>query len=268
MIKALLFLALTFCPVLGLSAPEADLWRYWDQSEESSPQVIDHSSWQTFLDQYVSRGASGVNLVAYDEAAQSGRAHLREYLRTLTDIDPRTLRRQEQLAYWINLYNALTVNVVLDHPGRKTILKMGGGWFSRGPWGDELVEVAGQRLTLDDIEHRILRPIWHDHRVHFAVNCASLGCPDLNAEAFTSANAQRLLTEAEVAYINHPRGVSVEGGRLILSSIFDWYRQDFASNEAELVRYLASRHALAELPSDVIRYRYDWSLNAKPYSKK
>ena len=103
--------------------------------------------------------------------------------------------RDEQLAYWINLYNALTVKVILDHYPVKSILDIdiSPGWFSIGPWGKKLVAVEGVEISLDDIEHRILRPIWRDPRIHYALNCAAVGCPNLLREAFTGATAEVLL---------------------------------------------------------------------------
>ncbi len=143
---------------------------------------------------------------------------------------------------------------------------MGQGFFSTGPWGDELVTVAGEELTLDDIEHRILRPIWRDHRIHFAVNCASLGCPNLLVEPFTAENAERLMDEGEHDFINHERGVSFDDrGRVQVSKIFDWYQSDFADDEAELLKYLSMHHEkLADRLrrySGGVQYEYDWTLN-------
>jgi hypothetical protein len=248
------------------AAPRPNLWPFWDLSNEQNLTRIDHSRWQWFLDRYVQPGGSGVNLIAYPRVDIEGRTVLDAYLHSLAVIDPRTYRRAEQFAYWINLYNALTIDVVLRHPEQKSIVRMGTRLLSTGPWDDELTTIAGQRITLNDIEHRILRPIWRDHRIHYAVNCASLGCPNLFKLAFTAANAETLLDAGEMKYINHPRGVRFDDrGRLYLSSIYQWYARDFARDDQSLLRYLAAHHTTraAEL-SDYrgrIRYAYDWSLN-------
>jgi len=183
-------------------------------------------------------------------------------------IDPRNFRKQEQYAYWINLYNAATIDIVLQNPGKSSILRMGESFFSAGPWNDEVLRVAGIDLTLNDIEHRILRPIWRDQRVHFAVNCASMSCPNLAKDAYTSRSIERLLDKNEHDFINDPRGVRLTPrGRLEISKIFDWYRIDFAATDAALVDYLAS-HAVEPLATQLksyrgkIRYEYDWSINA------
>jgi hypothetical protein len=249
------------------AAPNADLWAFWKASEESSDERVDHGTWQRLLDRYLAVADDGPNLFRYDAVSPADRAALMAYLDGLAALDPRRLARAEQLAYWINLYNALTVQVVLDHPRADSILAMGGGWFSRGPWNDDLVEIAGQPVTLNDIEHRILRPIWQDHHIHYAVNCASFSCPDLAAEAYTRDNARRLMDAGEHSYLRHPRGLDFDpDGELRLSSIFEWYVEDFGGSRESLLSYLADeRPDLADRLRNYrggIDYHYDWSLNA------
>ena len=137
-----------------------------------------------------------------------------------------------------------------------------------GPWDDGLFDLAGHSLTLNDIEHRILRPLWRDHRIHFAVNCASLGCPDLSPQAYTAATLEQQLAAAESKFLGHPRAVSFnDAGRLRLSSLFDWYLQDFATDREQLLRYLTlQRTDLAPALKKYqgrIDYHYDWQLNAR-----
>lgn len=268
--KPALILAATILIAAGLvpaarAAPSADLWDVWQASDEQSSETVDHGAWQTLLDEYLVMREDGTTAFRYRAVTDEHRGDLDGYIDRLAAIDPRRLARDEQLAYWINLYNALTVQVVLDHPGKQSIRRMGGGWFGSGPWDDELVTIAGQAVTLNDIEHRILRPIWRDHHIHYAVNCASVSCPRLAPEAYTAQNARRLMEEGERHYLNHPLGVELEGDTLHLSSIFDWYVTDFGGSEAPLLEYLAGeRPDLADaLAADArIRYRYDWSLNA------
>jgi len=250
------------------AAPGAEPWPIWQASDEANSAVIDHSRWQRFLDRYVERSASNVNLVRYGAVSDADRESLRDYLASLQAVDPRQYARAEQLAYWINLYNAATVELVLRNPGKRSILRMGDGLFSVGPWDDAILEIAGIALTLNDIEHRILRPIWRDRRIHFAVNCASMSCPDLSMRAYTGENADRQLAENEHAYINDPRGVRFsERGRLEVSKIFDWYLDDFAATPEALLDYLAE-HAEEPLATQIrsydgkIDYEYDWSLNS------
>ncbi len=173
------------------------------------------------------------------------------------------------MAYWINLYNALTIDVVLAYPDKKSIRRMGKGLFSFGPWDDPVAQIVGQSVTLNDIEHRILRPIWQDHRIHFAVNCASLGCPNLSRTAYRADNLESLLSQGEADYINHPRGVKIDNkGKLTVSSIFDWYQSDFAADTSTLLVYLSKHHQLygAQLRdyAGSVKYDYNWQLNAAP----
>ena len=262
----LLFTALFFSNMSN-AAPESKLITYWNDHDAQSARIIDHSSWQTLLDQYLdSNHPSGINRVDYGELKKKGHPQLQSYLDQLTAIDPRKLNRQEQMAYWINLYNALTVDLIVRNYPTKSIRKVGEGFFSFGPWDDEITSINGRSLTLNEIEHGILRPIFKDNRIHYAVNCASLGCPNLAAQAYTSNNTEKLLETSARDYINHPRGVSLEDDHLVLSSIFDWYAVDFGNNEQDLLKHLI-KYANKELAGKLdkfsgdIDYEYDWGLN-------
>ena len=247
------------------AAPKANLWTYWDNADPQSTIQIDHSSWQLLLSIYVHENPDRINRVSYKNFSNQHTLLLDSYIQELSAISPTHLKKNSQLAYWINLYNALTVQLVLSHPRKKSIMKMKSSFFSIGPWDDELLTIEGKAVTLNDIEHRILRPIWRDHRLHFALNCASIGCPNLSKTAYTSGNAQALLQKAQSNYLNHPRGLSFVNNKLLLSSIFKWYQVDFSEDEKGLKAYLA-----AELPqkaqrilssNDSIAYDYDWDLN-------
>ncbi|TNF88044.1 MAG: DUF547 domain-containing protein [Gammaproteobacteria bacterium] len=263
---ATLVFALLSYSATAIAVPKAELWTFWLDHVPDSTVELDHSAWQRFLDSYLTQHEDGINRVDYGSVTAQMRSQLQAYLDYLTASDPRLLSRDEQLAYWVNLYNALTVEVVLRHPGKGSILRMRYGLLSIGPWAEPLIEIAGNELSLNDIEHRILRPIWQDHRIHYVVNCASLGCPNLNRLAYNSENVSSLLAAAEVEFVNHPRGVTfTDDGRLRLSSIFKWYRGDFATSQRELLDHLARRHATL---GDAIRnhrkgiqYKYDWNLN-------
>lgn len=251
------------------AAPAADLWPFWDASDEASTARVDHEPWQRLLDRYLVVAETPPTLFRYDAVTAEDRSALGDYLASLAAIDPRSLARAEQLPYWINLYNALTVRVVLNHPGEDSIRDMGDGFFRPGPWNDDLVRIAGQDLTLNDVEHRILRPIWNDHHIHYVVNCASIGCPSLAARAYTRENTRELMEQGERRYLNDARGLTfLADGSLRLSSIFDWYRADFGDGRDALLGYLAGERAdlAARLQSydGPIEYHYDWSLNDAP----
>jgi Protein of unknown function, DUF547 len=228
----------------------------------------DHAPWGALLARHRKMGADGIARFAYAEATQTERAALAAYIDTLAQIDPRTLTRPAQFAYWVNLYNALTVRVVLDHPPVASILdiRLTPGPLSYGPWRAKLVEIAGARLSLDDIEHRILRPIWRDPRIHYVVNCASLGCPDLPATPLDPRDLERALDDAARAYIGHPRGLAFDGAQIVVSKIYLWFREDFGGDEAGVLAHLAEYAAPATgarlaAARHIADYRYDWALN-------
>ena len=176
------------------AAPDADLWDMWIIGDQRSTTVVDHSAWQQILNIYIRTDASdGINRFDYGAVTDADRDRLQRYIERLTEIDPRKLKRIEQRAYWINLYNALTVDQILERYPVGSIKFIKGGFLNPGPWNEELIVVAGQDLTLNDIEHRILRPIWNDPRIHYALNCASLSCPNLSPQAYTAANTEELL---------------------------------------------------------------------------
>ena len=266
---ALVILALLLRAYLDSRTYQAAL--FWQASNESNLESVDHSIWQDILDEYlISDDSSGINFVDYEGLKEDGQQDLMDYLNAMISIDPRSYSQPEQFAYWVNLYNALTVNLVVKAYPIESITKVSDNPLTFGPWDDVLATIEGQPVTLNDIEHRILRTIWTDHRIHFAVNCASLGCPNIQAQAFTAQNTERLLSVAAKEYLQHPRGLKITEDGLLLSSIFDWYKEDFGSTEAEVLTLLSSylaedkREQIKSLAGRV-HYVYDWSLNDAPY---
>ncbi len=235
----------------------------------------DHSAWDALLGRYVSAASDGVNRVDYGawSASRADRAALDAYIATLERTRVSTLTRDEQFAAWANLYNAATVRVILNrYPVRsiRDIRSEGAGFSPKalaGPWQTKVVTVEGRRLSLDEIEHTIMRPTFRDPRVHYAVNCASIGCPNLMPRAFRAATLNADLDAAARAYINSPRAVSVTERGLRLSSIYDWYARDFgtpAQLRVHLLRYAAPELAARIRATDRIAgYGYDWTLNVR-----
>jgi Protein of unknown function, DUF547 len=261
---------LCFCAVPAAAAPAADPWPFWAANDPIAAERVDHAPWDRFLKKYVvADDPSGINKVRYASVAPDDRKELDTYLRNLQQVVVTRLDRHGQKAYWINLYNALTVKVVLDHFPVESIrdINISPGIFSRGPWGAKLLTIQGQAVSLDDIEHRILRPLWKDSRVHYALNCASLGCPNLQPEAFTPENTESLLEKGAREYVNHPRGVRVAGGRLYLSSIYDWFQADFGGSVENVILHLRKYaepglwRGLTDFNKGSIKYGYDWRIN-------
>jgi hypothetical protein len=191
--------------------------------------------------------------------------------------------REQRMAYWINAYNAFTLRVIVDHypirsrwftlQPRNSIRQIDGVW-TRLQW-----HAAGQTVTLDDIEHKILRPTFQDARVHFALNCASASCPPLAAKPYSAEALGEQLNEAARIYLASAEGLRWEGNTFRISSIFKWYGDDFIAEYAPLVpggRPARDRAilgaiaahapppaaALARTGTPAIEYLdYDWSLN-------
>ena len=260
-------LLLVSCMTLEtLAAPSARLVStHWLQNDPNSSRRLDHSAWSRFLANYLVSGNDGINRVAYGRVDAAGRSLLDAYIAMLEASPVSHLSRPEQLAYWINLYNAVTTRVVLQHYPVRSIRTINGGLFGTGPWDEKLVTVEGERLSLNDIEHGIVRPIWRDPRIHYALNCASISCPKLQPIAFTAGNVERLLDQAARDYVNDPRGARIVDGRLIVSSIYAWYREDFGPGETAVLDHLR-HYAKPQLAAELAPFRkpdddsYDWSL--------
>ena len=200
---------------------------------------------------------------------------------------------EEQIAYWINAYNVFTLQAIVDHypiqwrwinfltlTPRNSIKQI------PGVWTDLQWNIAETTMTLDEIEHKTLRPLYQEPRIHMAVNCASISCPPLRSEPYVGAQLNRQLTIAARDYLASQLGMRVDGSTLHVSSIFDWYGEDFISDYAHLVAGGRSNKEQAILgfiatygPSEAstiaqsgqarVRYmRYDWTLNDTGYGHR
>lgn len=251
------------------AAAEAILIDRWTAHDPASQEQIDHSAFDQLLQEYRYRGADFIARFAYENVTADHKNLLGQYLKRLQSTNVSALNRSEQYAFWVNLYNALTISVILDHYPLKTIrdINISPGFFSTGPWGAKLVTIEGQDLSLDDIEHGILRPIWKDPRTHYVLNCASLGCPDLPDAALSSHALTDTLDLAAKTFINHDRAVSVNGdGGVTVNSIYHWFSSDFGSTDAQILAHLrqyASPNLRLKLQqrSKITDHHYAWQLN-------
>ena len=250
-----------------LAAPRAELADpVWQRHDPASEMVVDQGPWADFLAQHLTVRDGGANRLDYAGVTPGDRAALSTHVDRLEAVEVTALSRPAQLAYWINLYNAATVELVLAHYPLDSIRDIGSGLLEDGPWSREVVTVMGLELTLDDIEHGIIRPVFEEPRIHYAVNCAALGCPDLAPEPWDAATLEADLAAAERAFVNDRRGVRLEDGELVLSKIWLWFRGDFADSEAELLsrlREVATGPAAEALAGRdrADRHAYDWALN-------
>ncbi|MGQ0457314.1 MAG: DUF547 domain-containing protein [Hyphomicrobium sp.] len=261
--------------LLASSAEAASLAATFGRPAQGSAATVDHGAWSALLKTFVVASPDGVNRVRYGAFKRVGHAALKTYVASLERTDVLALDRAEQFAFWANLYNAKTIDVVLDAYPVRSIkdISLGGGLIAAvtgGPWKAKVTRVSGVELSLDDIEHQILRPVFADPRVHYAVNCASIGCPNLMPDAFTGAKLEAQLDTGARAYVNHQRGVAVRGGDVAASSIYDWFAKDFLSAPGGVLGHVRA-HANPGLKQKlksitaISSYYYDWSLNdAKP----
>lgn len=227
----------------------------------------DYGVWAEFLRSYLRPGADGVTRVAYEQAKSDGADRaLRSWLGQTQQTDPGALTPAAQRAWWYNLYNAATVDLVLSDYPVGSIKEVKGGLFNTGPWDEDVLTVNGVALSLNDIEHGVLRPIYRDNRVHYAVNCASIGCPNLKATPWIAATLEADLDAAARDYVNHPRGADANGAVLYVSKIYDWYEDDFGGSTSGVIGHLR-KYANPDLSddlmgiSDIEGSRYDWDLN-------
>lgn len=236
--------------------------------------MLDPTDLAGLMDAVVHPSACGLNRVDYARLAGDLAPRLAECVRDLERVDPASLDRNAQFAYWANLYNVAVLQVVAAHFPVASIrdIALGGDVVASligGPWKAKLVRVREVALSLDDIENRILRKLFPDPRLHYAINCGSVGCPNLPQQPFVAATLDADLDAAARAFINSPRGVRTERGGLVLSSIFKWYVKDFGGSERAVLDHL--RHyatgdlaAALEAGTTVARYDYDWRLNDAP----
>ena len=256
------------CPWPVEAAPKAVLWERWTAHDPDASDRIDHGAWSDFLERYLMTSSDGINRIAYGQVTPEDATALKSYVEDLSKVAISDYARPEQMAYWINLYNALTVQVIIDHYPVESIrdIDISPGFFSDGPWGKKLITVEGEKVALDDIEHQILRPIFQDPRIHYAVNCASIGCPNLQPMPFQADRLDRQLDDAAIEFINHRRAVEVRGGQVRTSSIFRWFEEDFGGNDQGVIAHLKA-YAAPDLAmklegiSRIDDHAYDWLLN-------
>lgn len=211
-----------------------------------------HDQWQSLLQKHV----SAIGVVNY-KGLKSQESTLDTYLSDLSDHVPGSSDISKKAkAFWINAYNAYTVKLILDHYPVNSIRDISGG----EPWDKKWIKLGAKTYSLNNIEHDILRPMWKDARIHFAVNCAAKSCPPLGNNAFTASNTNRLLEQLTKRFINHAGSNTISSSSLVLSKIFEWYKTDFG----DLTGFI-DKYTTVEIPSDVkITYQdYDWSLNGR-----
>ena len=229
--------------------------------------AFDHSAFDRLLKAHVVDG-----MVDYDAFARA--PGFPGYLDQLARGRPDTLSAKEQLAYWINVYNAYTIQLVNAHEERKSIRNINktlGVIKAMGPWKEEIVKAGGKTMSLDHVEHEIIRKRFKEPRIHFALVCAARSCPPLRREAYTGDRLEDQLEDQARIFIAHSpdrNRVDVGAATVHLSPIFTWFKEDFGPDLGRfLARYVPDGPARALLESGqykAVDTKYDWSLNSAP----
>lgn len=232
----------------------------WLFSSVVFAQYNDSELYVTVLSQHVHSGKVDYARLRLDRRFSN-------YLFSLTEVNPDTIQNlNARKAFWINVYNAYTLSVVRDHYPVKSIRAIDTGLFGTSVWDKPYVHVGGKKYSLNDVEHKILRPM-NDPRIHFALVCAAKSCPVLRNEPYRAEKLDEQLNEAARQFMNDPERnrVDHQAKALYLSSIFKWYGTDFGKSTGDMVRYLL-RYMDINDTDRVASYRveyldYDWSLN-------
>lgn len=229
---------------------------------------FDHSAFDVLLHRHVVDG-----LVDYDAFAKD--PTFPAYLDTLARADIAALPEAERLAFWINTYNAFTIDLINRHRERDSIRNINrtAGLALKGPWRERIVRAAGAVYDLDDVEHEIIRKRFQEPRIHFALVCAAVGCPPLRREAYVGARLDAQLDDQAKAFLVRStvwNRLDVPHRVAHLSRVFEYYRDDFGGSDAAVGRYIArfyppgpERQMLESGAFEVRHTEYDWTLNSQ-----
>ena len=204
------------------------------------------------------------NRVNYDGFKKDEKL-LDEYLAILSHTNVKLLSKKSQFAFYINTYNAFTIKLVLTkYPGINSIKEIGS--FFSNPWNKKFILLQGKTVSLDHIEHKILRPKFKDPRVHFAINCASKSCPPLRDEPYKGETLEDQLNDQASQFINDKKNTFIKTDTLFISKIFKWFEKDFADNPLLFIKGYANEELKEKLDSfgeniKIIYLDYDWTLN-------
>lgn len=227
-----------------------------------------HSDLTTLLRKHV-RYTDHASTVNY-QSLKTDRPKLNKYLQSLSAVSEKDFKKfskNQQMAFLINAYNAFTLQLILDHMPIASIKKIG-GWF-KSPWKMEFIDLLGGKRHLDWIEHETLRKNYNEPRIHFAVNCASIGCPRLRNEAFTADQLEAQLDEQTRDFLKDKTRNRIEGGTLFVSKIFQWFDEDFTKDGSTVQKFVlpymvADAKLRQQLEKGDLKLKYtdyDWDLN-------
>jgi hypothetical protein len=229
--------------------------------QQAGTEPVSHQIFDELLMKYVNSEGD----VDY-KGLKTDRARLKEYLKLLSDNPPNDVQwsREEKLAYWINVYNAFTLELVLEHYPVESIKDIGSKIqipFVNTPWDIKFIKIGDKEYDLNNIEHNIIRKVFNEPRIHFAVNCASFSCPKLRNEAYTGEKLEKQLNDQTINFLNDSDKNQITQERLSLSKIFSWYGGDFTNGQSK-IEFIQQFTEVEISPDAKIDYlEYDWSLN-------
>jgi hypothetical protein len=224
--------------------------------------VISHKGWTALVKKYVNEEG----LVDYQGFIKE-KAALQEYLDLLSANPPAdSWSRNDKIAYWLNAYNAFTIKLIIDHYPLKSIKDIGPKHqiiFINTPWDKKFFKIGHKTMTLNRIEHRILRKIYKEPRIHFALNCASMSCPKLRREAYDGAKLDEQLTDQAKSFLRDEKRNKVDPEHPKLSAIFDFYGMDMKKWTGKtLIGFINQYSPITIKPDAAIEYLdYNWNLN-------
>jgi hypothetical protein len=229
--------------------------------QASAPQNVDH----TIYDRLLKKHVNDKGMVNY-KGFQKDEKELNAYLELLSKNPPSDKwSKNDQLAYWINAYNAYTIRLILDHYPVKSIKDIGSKIkipFVTTPWAKKFIKIGDETISLDNIEHGTIRKKFNDPRIHFALVCAAVSCPKLRNEAFVGSRLEAQLNDQGVDFLNDPAKNVITSKQASLSKILDWYGDDFEKNGNTLEAWI-NKFAKTKLTTDTkVSYMdYNWALN-------
>ncbi len=221
-----------------------------------------HKQWDKVLKEYTAKKDRQV-YVNY-RALKNEINELNSYLAQLEAVKRGEFKRfneKQKLAFWINAYNAYTVKIILKNYPLKSIREISSGFFSSGPWKLDFITLLGKKMSLDSIEHDTIRKKFDEPRIHFAVNCASMGCPSLLPEAFIASKLDSQLDSAALNFLENKSKNYLENKTLYVSKIFKWYGDDFNKKHGNFIKYIVKTLNLPKKRYDIEFNSYDWKLN-------
>lgn len=240
----------------------------WTVHQDFSEKKISHETWQHFLDNYVVSDEEDIHLVNYPKLKKDGLKILKQYLHEMSEVPIQKYNQEEQIAFWINLYNAAVVTMIgecYQKQAEKNI-SISPGFFKTSLWKKAFINVMKNKLSLHDIEEKLIPRVFHDFRIYYALNNGSIGAPNLLKQAYQGETLNAALDNAAMRYINSHRGAQVIEGKLVVSKLFLWHAESFGRSPQNIIQHL-KQFAKEPLKSQlkhintIDHYYYNWHIN-------